>query len=94
MLIEESDMLGLQVSWVNTKIQAFIDILDAAILSVPVCGSDVEVMERFTSLGSDIHASADCKPEVKRCLGWAWGVMNSLDHGVCHCWYLCRTTKV
>ena len=30
----ESEPLGLQVSWVKTKIQAFNDILDAAILSV------------------------------------------------------------
>jgi len=42
-LNEELEPLGLQISWVKTKIQAFIDILDAAILSVPVCGEDVEV---------------------------------------------------
>jgi len=47
-LLEESEPLGLWVSWVRTKIQAFNDILDAAMLSVPVCGEDVEVMERFT----------------------------------------------
>jgi len=34
-------------------------ILDAAVLSVPVCGEDVEVTERFTFLGSDIHVSPD-----------------------------------
>ena len=33
-LNEESEPLGLRVSWVKTKIQAFNDILDAAILSV------------------------------------------------------------
>ena len=42
-LNEESEPLGLPVSWVKTKIQAFNDILDAAVLSVPVCGEDVEV---------------------------------------------------
>ena len=42
-LDEESEPLGLKTSWVKTKIQAFNDILDAAILSVPVCGDDVEV---------------------------------------------------
>ena len=57
-LNEESEPLGLRVSLVKTKIQAFNDILEAAILSVPVCGEDVEVTERFTSLGSDIHVSA------------------------------------
>ena len=53
--------LGLWVSWVNTTIQAFNDILDAAILSVPVCGEDVEITERFTCLSSDIHVSAGCE---------------------------------
>ena len=64
-LNEELELLGLQISWVKTKIQPFNDILDAAILSAPVCGEDVEVMERFTYLGSDIHVSAGCEPEVK-----------------------------
>ena len=41
-LNEESEPLGFRVSWVKTKIQAFNDILDAAILSVPVCGEDVD----------------------------------------------------
>ena len=50
-------------------IQAFNDILDAAILSVLVCGEDVEVTERFTYLGSDIHG---CEPEFNRRLGRAW----------------------
>ena len=61
---EESELLGLWVSWVKTKIQDFNDIFDAAILSVPVYGEDVEVTERFTYLGSDIHVSAGCEPEI------------------------------
>ena len=60
-LNESSERLGLRVSWVKTKIQAFNDILDAAVLSVPFCGEDVEVTERFTYLGSDIHVSAGCE---------------------------------
>jgi len=93
-LNEESEPLALRVSWVKTKIQAFNVILEAAILSVPVGGEDVEVTERFTNLGSDIHVTSGCEPEVNRCLGWAWGVMDSLDHGVCRCRNLCRRTKV
>ena len=84
-LNEESEPLELRVSWVKTNIQAFNDILEAPILSVPVCGEDVEVPERFTYLGSDIHVSADFEPEVNRSLGQTWGVMDSLDHGVWHC---------
>ena len=82
MFIEESETLALRVSWVKQKIQAFNDVLDAAILSVPVCGEDVEVTERFTYLGSDIHVSAGCEPEVDRRLGRTSGVTDSLDHGV------------
>ena len=48
MLNEESEPLGLWVSWVKTKIQAFSDILDATILSVPVCGEDNEVRDSLT----------------------------------------------
>ena len=76
-LNEESEPLGLRVSWVKTEIQAFNDILDAAILSVPICSEDVEVTERFTYLGSDIHVSAGCEPEVSGGQGRTWGVMDS-----------------
>jgi len=94
-LNEESEPQGLWVSWVKTKIQAFNGILDTAILSVPVCGEDVEVTERFTFLGCDIHASAGCEPEGNRRLGRASGVMESLDNGVWWCCrYLCGRTKV
>ena len=70
------------------------DILDADILSVPVCGEDVEVVERFTYLCSHIPVSAGCEPEVNRCLGRAWGVMDSLDQWVWRCRYLCGRMKV
>ena len=92
-LNEEFELLGLVVSWVKTKIKAFNDILDAAILPVLVCGEDVEVTKTFTYLGSDIHVSAGCETEVNRCLGRAWGVIDSLQHGVWRCRYLCGRTK-
>ena len=90
----ELEPLGLRVSCVKTKIQAFNNILDAAILSVPVCGEDVEFVERFTYLSSDIHVCAGFESEVNRRLCRAWGVMDSLDHGVWRCRYLCRRTNV
>ena len=63
-------------------------------MSVIVCGEDVEVTERFIYLGIDIHVSAGCYAEVNRRLGRAWGVMDSLDHGVWRCRYLCGRMKV
>ena len=41
-----------------------------------------------------IFISAGCEAEVTSHLGQVWGVMESLDHGVWRCWYLCRRTKV
>ena len=58
MLNEELESLRFWVSEVKLKILAFNDIMDAAILSAPICGENVEVMERFTFLGSAIHTSA------------------------------------
>ena len=55
----------------GSKLRSLNDILDASILSVPVYGEDVEVMERFTYLGSDIHVSAGCEPKVNGRLGQA-----------------------
>ena len=93
-LNEESEPLGLWISWVKPKIQVFNRILDAAILSVPAWDEDVDFKERFTYLGSDIHIFAGCKSEVNRRLVRACGVMDSLDHGVWSCRYLCRRTKI
>ena len=56
---EELESLDLWVSWVTTWIQAFNDIFDATILSVPVCGEDVEVTERFTCLGIRVWGYID-----------------------------------
>ena len=81
-LNEELEPLGLRVAWIKPKIQAVNDILDATILSVLVCGKDVEVTEIFNYLGDDIHVSVGCEAEVNRHLGPAWGVMDSLDHGM------------
>ena len=79
-LDEDSEPLGLGATWFKTKIQAFNGILDAAVLSVPVCGEDVKVPERFTYLGNEIPVSAGCELDVNRCLGRAWGVMDcSMD---------------
>ena len=93
-MCDKDELMRLRVSWVKAKIQAFNDILDAAVLSVPVCGEDVEVTERFTFLGRDIHVSACCEPEVNRRLGRAWGVMDSLHHGAWRSRYMSRRTKV
>ena len=65
-LSEEADPLGLRVSWIKTNVQAFGDILDATVESIPVNGENVEVTQTFTYLGSVIHSSTSCELEVNR----------------------------
>ncbi|KAG2466891.1 E41LA protein, partial [Polypterus senegalus] len=62
-LSKVSECLDLRVSWIKTKIQDFNDLLGTAISSVSVCGESVDLVERFTYLGSDIHVSGDSSYE-------------------------------
>ena len=89
LLSEEAEPLGFRVSWIKTKVQAFDDIPDATVESIPVNGGNVEVTQTFTYLGSVIHSSISCELEVNRRLGRAWSALNSLDEGVWRCRYLC-----
>ncbi|KAG2456911.1 IF2P factor, partial [Polypterus senegalus] len=54
-LSKESECLRFRVSWIKNKIQAFNDLLAIAISSVSDCGESVDLVERFTYLGSNIH---------------------------------------
>ena len=56
-LSKEAEPLGLRVFWIKTKVQAFCDILDATIESIPVNGEKVEFTQTFTYLGSVIRLS-------------------------------------
>ena len=65
-LREEAEPFGLRVSWIKTKFQAFGDILDATIESIPVNSEDVEISQTLTYFGSVIHSSTSCELEVIR----------------------------
>ena len=71
-LSEEAEPLGLRVSWTKTKIQDFGDLFDDAVDSLTVAGEKVEVVEKFTYLGSVFHRSTKCGAEVDRRLGLAY----------------------
>ena len=45
---EEAEPIGLRVSWIKTKVQAFGDILDATIEPIPVRGEIVKVTQSTT----------------------------------------------
>ena len=86
--------LGLKISWIKTKIQAFGGLLDDAVQSVQVHGENVEVVDRFTYLGSVVHSNGDSAVEVNRRLGLAYGVMDSLNQSIWRCRYLSRNIKI
>ncbi|KAG0711040.1 hypothetical protein GWK47_021529 [Chionoecetes opilio] len=93
-LHEEAKPLGLEVSWLLTKVQVFGDLLDEAVQSVHVCGEDIEILESFTYLGSAVHNDSGSRQEVLRRIGIAHGVMDSLSKSIWRCRYLCRRTKI
>lgn len=89
----EARPLGLQVSWTKTKIQSFDGTL-SGYQAVPVCGMNVEVLDRFTYLGSVIQSNGGSDLEVNRRLGLAYGVMESLNQPIWCCRYLYKKTKI
>ncbi|KAG0714310.1 Coiled-coil domain-containing protein 25 [Chionoecetes opilio] len=66
--------LGLEVSWLKTKVQVFGDLLDEAVQSVHACGEDIEILESFTYLGSAVHNDGGSRQEALRRIGIAYGV--------------------
>ena len=58
----EAKPLGLEVSWTNTKIQDFGDLLGEPVRSVHACCKNIEVTESFTYLGSVVHNSGLSDP--------------------------------
>ena len=93
MLTEASDLLGFRIH--RSKLRSRLSMTSWMLLSlsVPVCGEDVEVTERFTDLGSNIHVSAPHAVSQRSIDVWV-GPGKSLIHEVCCCQYLCRRTKV
>ncbi|KAG0713639.1 Pikachurin [Chionoecetes opilio] len=93
-LHEEAKPLGLEVSWLKTKVQVFGDLLDEAVQTVHACGEDIEILESFTYLGSAVHNDGGSRQEALRRIGIAHGVMDSLSGSIWRCRYLCRRTKI
>ena len=54
-LSKGTEPLGLRVPWIKTKVQAFSEILVATTESIPLISENIEIVEKFTYLGSVIH---------------------------------------
>lgn len=89
---EESQRLGLEVSWLKTKLQTLSDFLDKP-SNPEISGEVVEVVDSFVYLGSTI--TSDCKPDsdVRRRIALAAAAFASLSK----IWaspHLSRNTKI
>ncbi len=92
-LSQESESLGLRVSWVKTKIQSFIQAVDQ-VSSMTCCGERVNIVDVFPYLDCQITPDGSSKREVDRRVGLAWGVMSQLEQRVWRSKYLSQGTKV
>ena len=54
-LHKETKSLGLQISWLKTKVQVFGGLLDETVQSIHVCGKNIDILDSFTYLGSMVH---------------------------------------
>ncbi|KAG0711750.1 Major facilitator superfamily domain-containing protein 1 [Chionoecetes opilio] len=93
-LHEEAKSLGLEVSWLKTKVQVFGGLLDETVQSVHACGEDIEILESFAYLGSAVNNDGGSCQEVLRRIGIAHGVMDSLSGSIWRCQYPCSRTKI
>ena len=71
---EESEKVGLKLSYEKTKIMA-----SSPITSWEIDGETVETVSDFILLGSKITTDGDCSHEIKRCLLLGRKVMTNLD---------------
>ena len=71
---EESEKVGLKLSFQKTKIMA-----SCPITSWQIDGETMETVRDFILGGSKINADGDCSHEIKRCLVLGRKVMTNLD---------------
>ena len=71
---EESEEVGLKLSFQKTKIMA-----SGPITSWKIDGETVETVSDFIFFGSKITADGDCSHEIKRCLLLERNAMTNLD---------------
>ena len=81
-LHEELKPFRLKVSWPETKGQLFGGLLDETVLSVHVCGGNIEILENFTYLGSVMHNDGGSSHEIIWRMGLAHSVIDSLTTSI------------
>ena len=66
-LHEEVKPLTLKVSWAKTKVQLLGGLLEGTVYYVHACGEDIEILEKFTYLGSVVvHNDGGSSQQVTR----------------------------
>jgi len=78
---KESSVLGLEINWNKTKIQASDIIVDAP-PNVTILGHKVDVVDSFVYLGSSVDAIGGNDSDIRRRIELARTCMKSLDPGI------------
>ena len=93
-LYKKTKHLGLQVSWVQAKVQMVGGLLDESVQSAHACGEGIEISENFTYLGSAADNDGGLSQETLRRNGLAHSVMDSLNTSIWRCRNICWRTKI
>ena len=92
---EEAKPLGLQVSWTKTKIQSIGAEANNLPQSVKVSsGATVDVVDRFTYLGSDITCCGLPDADINKRIGMTWKALRDLNRPIWRCRHLTLVTKI
>jgi len=71
-----ANTMGLHTSWAKINIQ---NVAPGPSPSCVISGHQVEAVNRFTYLGSDVDSSGYCTPEILRRIGLASSIISQLD---------------
>ena len=80
-LRNEASTFGLQVNWTKTKVQYVGDVPDQR-GTIAVGGDQVEIVESFVYLGSQVHNTGSSESEVRRRIEIARTRMLELDRNI------------
>ena len=80
--LQEAKPLGPQFSWRKTKVQVFGGLLDEKVLSIHVCGEDIDILDSFKYLASVVYNNGESRQEVLRQIGLTHDARSARVSGV------------
>jgi len=79
---QEARPFGLEINWDKTKIQTTVDLPPADPQQILIAGNPVQLVDKFTYLGSQLDRSGGSVSEVLRRIAIVRECMKSLDRNI------------